>query len=145
MNEHGRVPEYQSYFHRLFKGVLITTNYDRALEKCYPSLFSYSYRDLNQSVQNLNANNEDKESWLYQAVIAKISQMKSQLERNDLTPDEGVTVPDVPMLLKVHGSIEQASSIALSRKGYDEAYQGVMPKLLREIFKSTTIIFWDTH
>ncbi len=141
MNEHGRVPEYQSYFHRLFKGVLITTNYDRALEKCYPSLFSYSYRDLNQSVQNLNANNEDKESWLYQAVIAKISQMKSQLERNDLTPDEGVTVPDVPMLLKVHGSIEQASSIALSRKGYDEAYQGVMPKLLREIFKSTTIIF----
>lgn len=134
MNGHGRIPEYQSYFHRLFKGLLITTNYDKALEKCYPSIFSYSYKDLEQKGA------ADK-SWLYQAVTAKINHMKSRTGQSDFTPDEEVTVPDIPMLLKVHGSIEQASSVALSRKGYDDAYSGAMPALLEEIFKETTILF----
>lgn len=138
LNE-GRMPEYQSYFNRLFCDVLITTNYDRALEKCYPSILSYSYKDLNPKFTGYGYPHKEH-SWLYRAVMAKIKQMKDTLTGRPHTPSE-VTVPDIPMLLKVHGSIEHASDIALSRSGYDTAYEGEMPQLLQEIFKNTTVIF----
>lgn len=139
LNERGHMPEYQSYFNRLFCDILITTNYDRALEKCYPSILSYSYKDLNPKFTGYGYPHKEH-SWLYRAVSAKIKQMKDTMNGRPHTPSE-VTVPDIPMLLKVHGSIEHASDIALSRFGYDTAYEGEMPQLLQEIFKNTTVIF----
>lgn len=59
----NRMPEYQKFFHRIFSDILITTNYDRALECCYPSLFSYSYKNLNESFRDKNAQgNEDEKN-----------------------------------------------------------------------------------
>ena len=148
MNQSNKMPEYQNYFYRIFSGILITTNYDRALEKCYPSLFSYSYRDLNPKQKSKMTSNEVseskknmKKSWLYKAILAKISQMENIMANREELQDQEVTVPDYPMLLKVHGSIEQATSLALSRNGYEETYSGAMPLLLKEIFKRTTVVF----
>lgn len=45
----SKIPEYQKLFSRLFKDVLVTTNYDKALESCYSSILSYSYMDLNSA------------------------------------------------------------------------------------------------
>ena len=135
------MPEYQKYFSRLFSEILVTTNYDKALEKCYSSILSYSYNDLIE-IRSKDDDVSDgmRHSWLYNAVIEKIDYMKDKMNGNIHIPDT-VMVPDMPMLLKVHGSIERAGDIALSRSKYNLAYEGEMPKLLEEIFKKTTVIF----
>lgn len=125
-------PEYQNFFPRLFSDLLVTTNYDKALERCYPSIFSYSYSDL-------KAENENEESWLYQAVEEKLNQMQARLQGTDWAA--GIAVPDIPMLLKVHGSIEQASNIALSRERYKSVYKGEMPELFGLICQRSSLIF----
>ena len=132
--ESGKIPEYQKLFPKLFSGILVTTNYDKALENSYPSIFSYSYKDLNRKY------NPKKNSWLFRAVQAKLSQMQRELDGQDNIKTD-VSIPDIPMLLKVHGSIEQANSVALSRANYDEAYGGEMPALFEEIYKNSTLIF----
>lgn len=134
MKKKDKVPEYQNFFPRLFPDLLITTNYDKALERCYPSIFSYSYSDL--SKENGGA---DKESWLYRAIEEKLDQMQARIKGIDKAA--GIAVPDVPMLLKVHGSIEQASNIALSRGRYDKVYQGKMPELFGEICRRSSLLF----
>lgn len=134
VKEHGRIPEYQKLFPKLFSGILVTTNYDKALENCYPSIFSYSYRDLSKKY------NPQKTSWLFRAVQAKLKQMQRTLDGQDNIKTD-VSVPDIPMLLKVHGSIEQANSVALSRANYDVAYSGEMPALFEEIYKNSTLVF----
>lgn len=132
--ERGKIPEYQKLFPKLFSGILVTTNYDKALESCYPSIFSYSYRDLNKKYK------PQKTSWLFRAVQAKLKQMQRTLDGQDNIKTD-VSVPDIPMLLKVHGSIEQANSVALSRANYDVAYGGEMPALFEEIYKNSTLVF----
>ena len=156
LHEGKKIPEYQQYFSMLFKDVLLTTNYDRAFEQCYPSILSYTYKDLgaekkenseNNETNGNNANNENNKnnendennkskSWLYDAFIGKIERMK-----NKAAP-ANVAVPDMPMLLKVHGSIEQGIDMALTRSGYDLTYEGSMPELLQYIFAETTVIFF---
>jgi len=131
--ESGKMPEYQKLFPKLFNGILVTTNYDKALEICYSSIFSYSYRDL-------NTDNSDHPSWLFRAVQDKLKQMQNKLERKN-SGETNVTVPDIPMLLKLHGSIEHASNIALSRANYDVAYRGEMPALFEQIYNNSTLIF----
>lgn len=133
--ESGKMPEYQSYFHKLFPDILITTNYDKALEVCYPSLFSYSYKDFDAK----HTKNEEG-SWIYQAVMERIEQMKKKMEGEDGIPGIA-SVPDKPMLLKVHGSLERVEDIALTRKGYDEVYNTEMPEILKEIFQKTSVVF----
>ncbi len=136
LKESGRMPEYQRFFPELFSDILVTTNYDKALENFYPSIFSYSYMDLNESYDE----KREHRSWLFQAVEAKLEQMKSRQNGEDVLGIR-VTIPDIPMLLKVHGSIEQVSDIALSRAKYDKAYQGEMPALFRKICQKSTLIF----
>ncbi len=132
----GKFPEYQNFFARLFPDLLITTNYDKALERCYPSIFSYSYSDLSE----INDKGENKKSWLYRAIEEKLAQMQARLQGLDRATG-GIAVPDVPMLLKVHGSIEQASNIALSRARYKIVYKGKMPKLFSHICQHSSLIF----
>lgn len=131
----GKIPEYQRFFPRLFQDLLVTTNYDKALEHCYPSIFSYSYSDLSEE----NGSDANKESWLYRAVEEKLDQMQAHLKGVDKAAGE--TVPDIPMLLKVHGSIEQASNIALSKSRYDEIYGGKMPELFGKICRRSSLLF----
>lgn len=130
-----KMPEYQEFFPKLFSDILVTTNYDKALESCYPSIFSYSYMDLNKEYRE-----EGERSWLFRAVDAKLTQMQRRINGTD-TAVPGVSVPDIPMLLKVHGSIEQASNIVLSRAKYEEAYRGEMPMLFKEICQRGTLVF----
>lgn len=133
LKEKGRVPEYQSLFCKLFQDVLVTTNYDKALESCYSSILSYSYKDLDKSCSG-------SESWLFRAIKEKLRISSQRMEgRENLLPE--ITVPGMPMLLKVHGSIEQAEDIALSWSGYEQAYAGEMPKLFGEIVRNSTMIF----
>lgn len=131
--ENRKNPEYQKFFPKVFTDILITTNYDKALERCYPSIFSYSYRDLHGA-------DEENQSWLFQAVKEKLEQMQNRLDGKPARA-ASVSVPNVPMLLKVHGSIEQASDIALTRAKYDEAYSGEMPELFQEFCERSTMIF----
>lgn len=135
MKEAEKIPEYQSFFPRLFPDLLVTTNYDKALERCYPSIFSYSYSDLSKE----NGGDANKESWLYRAIEEKLEQMRDNLKGMDKAAS--VAVPDVPMLLKVHGSIEQASNIALSRGRYDKVYKGKMPELFGKICRRSSLLF----
>lgn len=135
MKEEEKVPEYQKFFPRLFPDLLITTNYDKALERCYPSIFSYSYSDLSKE----NGGGENKESWLYRAIEEKLDQMQARLKGIDSAAS--IAIPDVPMLLKVHGSIEQASNIALSRGRYDKVYKGKMPELFGKICRRSSLLF----
>lgn len=130
-----KIPEYQSFFPRLFPDLLVTTNYDKALERFYPSIFSYSYRDLGKE----DGSDADKESWLYRAVEEKLDLMQASLKGMDKAAN--IAVPDVPMLLKVHGSIEQASNIALSRGRYDKVYKGKMPELFGKICRRSSLLF----
>lgn len=133
LKEKGRVPEYQNLFCKLFQDVLVTTNYDKALESCYSSILSYSYKDLEKK-------GSDSESWLFRAIKEKLRISSQRLEgKENLLPE--ITVPGMPMLLKVHGSIEQAEDIALSWSGYEQAYAGEMPKLFGEIVENSTMIF----
>lgn len=133
LKENGRMPEYQKFFHRIFADIIVTTNYDKALERCYPSLFSYSYIDLNDGT-------DKKKSWLFKAVEAKLKQRQNELDgrRREMI---NIPVPDIPMLLKLHGSVEHASQIALTASGYEKVYQEVMRDLLKLIFKNSTLIF----
>lgn len=133
LKENGKMPEYQNLFCKLFQDVLVTTNYDKALESCYSSMLSYSYKDLDK-------NNSESKSWLYRAIKEKLKTSRHRLEGKENLPPE-ITVPGMPMLLKVHGSIEQAEDIALSWSGYEQAYAGEMPYLFREIVDSSTMIF----
>ena len=128
----GRFPEYQKFFPRLFPSLLVTTNYDKALEHCYPSIFSYSYSDLGTV-------DKQKKSWLYQAVVEKLRQMQDRL--SGINRPEGIVIPDIPMLLKIHGSIEQATNIALSRAGYKAVYNGEMPELFSYICQHSSLLF----
>lgn len=130
VKEGKKMPEYQNYFQRIFSDILITTNYDKALECCYSSLLSYTYKDLIES----------SDSWLYRAVNTRLEQMQDKLDgRASRTAD--VTVPDIPMLLKVHGSMEQMENIALTRTRYEDVYQDEMKKLLKLFFQNSTLIF----
>ena len=143
LKESGKVPEYQNYFPILFPDVLITTNYDNALECSYSSILSYSYMDLNKNVSKPNGDkhgNEDR-SWLYRAVKEKLRYRRNKLSGIDDTLRLNVTVPDMPMLLKVHGSIERASELALAKSGYDKAYDSEIPDLISEILEEGTLIF----
>jgi len=133
IKEKGKIPEYQNLFCKLFQDVLITTNYDKALEKCYTSILSYSYKDLKEDQGS-------KESWLNKAIIEKLSRKQQKLDGKE-NIKLSVTVPEMPMLLKVHGSIERVNAIALSWNGYERAYKGEMPKLLENIIGKSTIIF----
>lgn len=133
LKEKGRLPEYQHFFCKLFQDVLVTTNYDKALESCYSSILSYSYRDLDND-------KPDTDSWLSRAIKGKLYLSQQKLDgKEHFSPK--VTIPEMPMLLKVHGSIEQAEDIALSWSGYEQVYNGKMPKLFREIVKESTMIF----
>lgn len=122
-----KIPEYQRYFPILFPHILVTTNYDNALSACYTSKLSYSHMDLNKG---------DDKSWLFKAVSEKLKAMNG---KEAGLPS--VTVPDMPMLLKVHGSIERADEIALTRSGYEKVYMGEMPELLEKIFRESTLLF----
>lgn len=149
-------PEYQNYFPILFQDILITTNYDKALEYCYPSILSYSYNDLNLYRDAAKENNvagdrntkkgaketkqKQKESWLFNAVNEKLKRMNDKMKRRE-SGLPAVTVPDMPMLLKVHGSIERASDIALTRAGYERAYCPELIELLHNIFEKSTLLF----
>lgn len=134
LKEKGKLPEYQNLFCKLFQDVLVTTNYDKALESCYSSILSYSYKDL-QDKKGVNTN-----SWLFRAIMGKLDLSRQKLDgKENLTPE--VTVPAMPMLLKVHGSIERAEDIALSWSGYEQAYAGEMPELFRKIVSESTMIF----
>lgn len=134
LKENRTRPEYQNYFPILFQDILVTTNYDKALEYCYPSILSYSYNDLNWDKEN------QKDSWLFKAVIEKLTQMNDRLEKKE-SGLPSVTVPEMPMLLKVHGSIERASDIALTREGYNKAYCTELIRLLQTIFLKSTLLF----
>ena len=116
-----KIPEYQRYFPILFPHILVTTNYDNALKACYPSMLSYSHKDLNK---------EGNRSWLFKAVSEKLNAMNG-----NAAGLPSVTVPDMPMLLKVHGSIERVDEIALTRSGYEKIYMGEMLELLEKIFE----------
>lgn len=162
LKESGKVPEYQNYFPILFPDILVTTNYDNALECSYPSILSYSYMDLDKKLTELNKKHESEESkffeteenkssgrnadngenrsWLYRAVKEKLRYRRNKLLGVD-TSHLNVTVPDMPMLLKVHGSIERASELALSKAGYDKAYASEIPDLMAEILQESTLIF----
>ena len=133
----GRFPEYQNFFPRLFPDLLVTTNYDKALEHCYPSIFSYSYSDLGMT-NSCHADRQEK-SWLYWAVEEKLRQMQDRL--SGISRPEDIALPDIPMLLKIHGSIEQASNIALSRERYKVVYNGEMPKLFGHICQHSSLLF----
>lgn len=114
--EKGRMSEYQNYFPVLFPDILITTNYDNALEYCYPSILNYSYQDLNNYNRNCPEDKDQNDSskstdpcntehsWLYKAVSQKLKNQAEKLIGKTETPSS-VTVPKMPMLLKVHGSI----------------------------------------
>lgn len=120
---------------------MVTTNYDNALECCYSSILSYSYKDLNtKKIKKDKKEKDNNTSWLFRAVSEKLKRMNGKINGRDMGLP-AVTVPDMPMLLKVHGSIERADDIALSRAGYDKAYNGEMPILLKKIFKESTLIF----
>lgn len=133
----GRFPEYQNFFPRLFPDLLVTTNYDKALEHCYPSIFSYSYNDLD--VANSRHADKREKSWLYRAVVEKLRQMQDRL--SGINRPEDIALPDIPMLLKIHGSIEQASNIALSRERYKVVYNGEMPELFGHICQRGSLLF----
>lgn len=133
LRENGKIPEYQNLFCKLFQDVLVTTNYDKALESCYSSILSYSYKDLDKKGMGGH-------SWLFRAIMGKLDMSRQNLDgKKTLSPD--VTVPGMPMLLKVHGSIERAEDIALSWSGYEQAYAGEMPELFRKIAGESTMIF----
>lgn len=135
LKEKGKIPEYQNLFFRLFPDVLVTTNYDKALESCYNSILSYSYKDLGKKKED-----KGKKSWLFQAIVGKLDAKQQLLDgKENLRP--GVSIPGMPMLLKVHGSIEQANDIALSWSGYEKAYSGEMPELFHTIVDKSTMIF----
>ena len=134
LREQGNLPEYQRYFPILFSNLLITTNYDHALECCYPSILNYSYNDLK------NTSTDEDKSWLFQAVCGKLENMNEELNSKEIS-EQKVTIPDMPMLLKLHGSIEKINDIALARKGYEKAYKGEMPELIEHIFKNSTLLF----
>lgn len=138
MKEKGARPEYQNYFPILFQDILVTTNYDKALEQCYPSILSYSYNDLN--LGRKDGEEDEEKSWLFKAITEKLSQMNDKLR--GIEPGlPGMTVPEIPMLLKVHGSIERASEMALTREGYNKAYCMELRLLLEEILKKSTVLF----
>lgn len=140
LKEKGKIPEYQNLFFRLFPDVLVTTNYDKALESCYNSILSYSYKDLAKNKKEKDKKEKDKKSWLFQAIEGKLHARQMILDgKENYRPD--VTIPGMPMLLKVHGSIEQANDIALSWSGYEKAYHGEMPKLFHTIVNKSTMIF----
>lgn len=134
LKEKGTRPEYQNYFPILFQDILVTTNYDKALEYCYPSILSYSYNDLNLDTK------KQKKSWLFRAVNGKLARMNDKLRKKE-SGLPSVTIPEMPMLLKVHGSIERASDIALTRDGYNKAYCSELIQLLRIIFQKSTLLF----
>lgn len=136
LKEAGDMPDYQNYFPILFSGLLVTTNYDNALKCCYPSLLSYSYEDLNASVSE----SPKEASWLFRAVSEKLDQMNDYSNEKE-AHSPSVALPDVPMLLKIHGSIERADEIALFPKGYELAYQGERLALLKKIFKESSLLF----
>lgn len=136
LKETGDMPDYQNYFPTLFSGLLVTTNYDNALKCCYPSLLSYSYEDLNDSVSN----SPKEASWLFRAVSEKLNRINDSSNEKEAHP-LSVALPDVPMLLKIHGSIERADEIALFPKGYELAYQGERLALLEKIFKESSLLF----
>lgn len=146
----NRMPEYQKFFHRIFSDILVTTNYDRALECCYPSLFSYSYIDLNESYNKSEKKNHSQKlssikqrggySWLLKVVEEKLNRVRSRLTGED-NRRAMLSVPDNPMLLKVHGSIEHADEIALTASKYEKVYNGEVIKLLNLIFEKSTLIF----
>lgn len=143
----NRMPEYQKFFHRIFSDILITTNYDRALECCYPSLFSYSYKNLNESFRDKNAQgNEDEkksekeDSWLFKVVKQKLKQEPGRLNGQDHKPAK-ISVPNNPMLLKIHGSIEHAEEIALTASQYENVYNSQVIDLLKLIYERSTLIF----
>lgn len=159
LKEKGKIPEYQNLFSRLFEDVLVTTNYDKALESCYSSILSYSYMDLNRE-KGRNGNIEESfteslphtenqltteiqtntSNWLFRAIICKLEQRQRELDRKE-NLRLNVIIPRMPMLLKVHGSIERANDIALSWSGYEKAYEGEMPSLFREIVNKSAMIF----
>lgn len=136
LKEVGEMPDYQNYFPILFPRLIVTTNYDNALRCCYPSLLSYSYENLSAAASD----SLEERSWLFRAVSEK-------LKHNDERPDKrqtgspSVAVPDFPMLLKIHGSVERADEIALFPKGYEQAYQGERLELLKKIFTQSTLLF----
>lgn len=142
----AKIPEYQNLFSRLFQDVLVTTNYDKALESCYSSILSYSYMDLNRGDEgdiNWQPHSKyvpQKDSWLVQAVMGKLDKRQHELDRKE-NFRLNVTFPGMPMLLKVHGSIERANDIALSWSGYEKAYAGEMPQLFRKIVRKSTMVF----
>lgn len=140
--ESGKNPEYQKFFPRIFTDILITTNYDKALERCYPSIFCYTYKDLDKdySAKTSDGHSDKERSWLFRAVGAKLDQLQNRLDGKPAVA-ASVSVPNNPMLLKLHGSIEQASDIALTRVKYDKAYGGEMPELFKELYKRSTLIF----
>ena len=142
LKENGKIPEYQSYFPVLFPDILVTTNYDNALECSYSSILSYSYMDLKKiSKSKKDKDKNKKRSWLYRAVLEKLRYMRSKSSARDIIPRSKVTVPDMPMLLKVHGSIKRADDIALTKRGYDKAYRSEIQDLMKEIFRQSTLIF----
>jgi len=133
LKEKGKMPEYQNFFHRIFSDILVTTNYDKALERCYTSLFSYSYMDLNSST-------DTEKSWLFKAIEAKLRQRQNELDgkRKEMV---NIPVPDIPILLKLHGSVEHANQIALAASGYEKVYRKEMRDVLKLIYQKSTLIF----
>lgn len=145
----NRMPEYQKFFHRIFSDILVTTNYDRALECCYPSLFSYSYKNLNESFhkgdKDTKTNKDDvksqtNDSWLFQVVKQKLSHASGKLN-GQVEKKAKISVPNNPMLLKIHGSIEHVEEIALTASQYENVYNSQVIDLLKLIFERSTLIF----
>lgn len=157
-----KMPDYQYLLQNLFPDVLITTNYDKALETCNPSIMAYPYYRLNEEQEKTvpaksqetqsgqqetethriqeSGNLKKAHSWLCDAIMAKVSNRQAQIDgREPCIPN--VAVPDNPMLLKVHGSIEETEEVALTRSVYDKVYGGKMPEFLKKIYEKTTLVF----
>lgn len=130
-------PQYQDFIPRLFPELLVTTNYDKLLDELYDSILIYSYKDLNPSAP-VRKDLSDA-SWLFKAVNEKLR--KLNIEAQGKSYKEEVTLPNSPMLLKIHGNIERIDSAALTTEGYHAAYQGELPLLMENIFRKSTVIF----
>ena len=111
-------PKYQELFPKLFRGVLLTTNFDQAIEKLYTDVSlvvvnpadAYNATCINRALQG----------------------------------------GDSPVLLKLHGDMDDSQHIVLTRKDYDDAYgadarhpdrEKPMPQYLDRTLANNAVLF----
>ena len=112
-------PKYQELFPKLFRGVLLTTNFDQAIEKLY----------TDGSLVVVNPADEFKATCINRALQGEGGR---------------------PVLLKLHGDMNDPLHIVLTRKDYDDAYgadarhpdrEKPMPQYLDRTLANNAVLF----